>query len=94
MDDILGEESDNESEEKGKEERMEQEKEAVEQPQNCKHSDSPTDCQQDLGRLADDTTVRASSSLSESIPRYRTCSDAVEVMKIVFVSNKLAIYFD
>ncbi|XP_036422949.1 RNA polymerase II subunit A C-terminal domain phosphatase [Colossoma macropomum] len=67
VDDILGEESDHECEEKGKVEKLEQEKEAEEQPQNCRQRAGPVDYQ-DVGTLVKDTLL-SSSSLSESISR-------------------------
>ena len=72
VDDILGEESDHECEEKGKVEKLEQEKEAEEKPQNCRQRAGSVDYQ-DLGTLVKDTLL-SSSSLSESISRYCTCS--------------------
>ncbi|XP_066530566.1 RNA polymerase II subunit A C-terminal domain phosphatase isoform X2 [Hoplias malabaricus] len=64
VDDILGEESDNESEE-GKEERME------EANGQLQYSEQRSRNQQDLKTLAEDATMMSSSRLPEIIPRSR-----------------------
>lgn len=73
MDDILGEESDNESEGKGKEERMEEEEEEV-RPHTSKQKPPAADHIPPLAAVVEETSQTSTSEvcITENVLRYYT----------------------